>query len=143
VEPFLVGEKSPVWTHGLSALNKHVTSSSFVEAVKELNAASAYLSEIQDTEGRFVPLSQAILESAGVTASGLSKLHTIQWLHHPKGARSMSSNMENHLERVVRKAIDLSMRDPMGDGRSTNQRKTDRLRERRNTIKLYKEAYAI
>jgi hypothetical protein len=144
VEPHLTGSQSPVWTHGLDALRKHVESPSFVKALTALTSAGEYLADIEASEGRFIPLSARIMEGAGVTATGMSKLDTIRWLHHPKGAASMTESQKNKLLSTFKSGLDLTLgetSDELRFSRSVAQARTDRLRIKRNVITAFKTAF--
>jgi hypothetical protein len=115
-----------------------------VKALTALTSAGEYLADIEASEGRFIPLSARIMEGAGVTATGMSKLDTIRWLHHPKGAASMTESQKNKLLSTFKSGLDLTLgetSDELRFSRSVAQARTDRLRIKRNVITAFKTAF--
>jgi hypothetical protein len=137
IESKLVGSESPIWTGGLDILRKHVESNRFKAVLMELNSSKEYFLEIDKEEGRFIPLSKLILEASGMTATGASKLQAIRWLHHKDGAVSMSSLQRSKLLKSIQTSVDSLMNATTDNDhmRSFSQKKTDRLKERKNLVK--------
>jgi hypothetical protein len=136
IEPKLVGSESPIWKGGLEVLRRHVESSRFKKAIQDLGSAQSYFMEMEKEEGRFVSLSKLILEAAGVSETGASKLEAIRWLHRRDGAVDMSDDQRSKLLHAINNSVSMLM-NPYDDSdhmRSRSQRKTDRLKERKTLV---------